>query len=318
MTIATALSSEAIKAATTQAAKEAAQAAAKEAAQQAAKEAAQQAAKEVAQQAAKEAAQQAAKEAAQQGAKEAAQQAAKEAAQQAAKEAAQQGAKEAAQQAAKEAAQQAAKEAAEVAARDAAKAAGTETAQTASQKAARWASEHPGLVVGGLAATGITAYTVSNFAKRNNKQFRITSITSAGNDAVLIKVDPADKITPNDRVTLTDTNCIPSLDGGYDVASRESSNTFIIKTGTRLAKDGTQGNLVLHTTFESQLASTMSDAAETTTYGITSGLSGAFKGLGLDFSKITEYKWYILAVCICLCCCCCMMVMGLVAVEGFM
>lgn len=209
---------------------------------------------------------------------------------------------------AKTAASTAVRELAEAAARSTAKA-GTETTQSAFQKSLKWAADHPTLVAGAAGAGGIMAVTLKRFAQRNNKALAIKSIARyAQGEGVVIRFEPAEVITSNDAVDIQGTDCLPSLDGRWEVKKQLAPDSVLIDVeplrGT-LTRNGTKGTLVLHTTFESQLANTLKDTTSIAGGAVAGSLGGLFEGLGIDPEEWRPYAWGLCAVCLLLALCLC-------------
>lgn len=212
---------------------------------------------------------------------QAAEDAAKIAAKDAAAEAAEGAAKDAAKTAAKQAAENAAKTSAQAAARNAVSTAGKETASTLASKSAKY-------VAAGVVAAGAAAYIATQYNKKNGSKYDITAIKST-TGGVIITYSPGEKFNKaGDTLTISSTDCTPSLDGTVGIVSTPSLTTVVVNGS--ITTEGTKGQLVLNTTFESQMdeslasaGSTVGGAAGAAAGGVAGGVgSGLASGLGLD------------------------------------
>ena len=272
--------------------KETTEAAAREGAQAAGREAAQAGAREAAQAGARESAQAGAREAALAASRESAQAGAREAAQAGARESAQAGARESAQAGARESAQVAAREGAQFAARETVQQAGKQTTSSVYKKAA---------IAAGLAGIGYLAWDAyDDYNRKNGKKFKIISIKKSGNNLVIIELSEGEEISINDKVSITNTNCDPKLEGEYFINKVISQKTLEIQTSFNLQTEGNQGDLTLLTTFESQLAQNLLDVVETPA-GILGDIGNELLAPIHDIFKglIPEFKTFQIVSIIC-------------------
>ncbi|KAG5182982.1 hypothetical protein JKP88DRAFT_272948 [Tribonema minus] len=161
---------------------------------------------------------------------------------------------EAAELAAKRAAHQAALNAALKAAK-AGSATAKETLQSATLKSAQWAATHPKTVVGGLTAAAAAATALKRFQDKDGSRFTIDSI-KAGGKGVTISFTPSAEITKFDTVDA-----------------------------------GTKGIMVLHTSFEAQMAGVIGDAAGDAASIAAGATSSVADALGVP--DVADYAIYI-------------------------
>lgn len=249
----------------------------------------------------------------------------KEAAENAAKLAAKDAGKEAAEAAVKQAVKDSGKEAIELAAKDAAKGAAVNTAQTAAKTAAKdsvtvagketaqsIAAKSAKYVAAGVVVAGGAAYIATQTSKLNGSKYTIQSIAPASSSGgLLITYSPGQKFNSSgDTLTLSATNCVPPIDGTTAITSTPSL-TSVVVPGTVTSK-GTQGQITLNTTFESQMDNDLSGAGKAAggavggaASGVVGGVvGGVASGLGLD--KVVDFvkanlKWFVIALVVALC-----------------
>lgn len=196
--------------------------------------------------------------------------------------------KEAAERLAREAAEASIKKSVreniDVAAKASIREAGQQTAESAAKKNASWVAQHPKLVLGGVAAATIGGIALNNFIERDGKVLQITSIKN-DDKGVRIQYTPMVKITTNDIVTVKDTNTVPVLNDEFEVVKRISDSEIIINR-LPLNTEGDDGEMVLHTSYESQLAGVVTDIGETAGEAaggaVGAGVSAAAESSGLS------------------------------------
>jgi hypothetical protein len=177
-------------------------------------------------------------------------------------------AKTAAQEAAELAAKKSAKDVASTAKAAAIKSTGNETKDTALKKAAKFAADNPKLVIGGVAATAIAGASMDKFLARDGKSLTITKIeqvpssTGTVSSSVKITFTPSFDFQSTDKVSVSGTDCAPDVNGENQVIAKILSKTEIL-LGRTIARSGSGGTLVTHTSFEAQLIDTTADAAGT-------------------------------------------------------
>jgi hypothetical protein len=138
----------------------------------------------------------------------------------------------------------------------------------------------------------------NKFLKNNNRKLKIISLNQ-NNDQIIIKYHPSVKITTSDKIKIHKSNSQPSLVGhtGKVVQSNGTDtviiSAFINGSLVELDENGTEGTIILKTTFESQLFNTISDTTETITdFGKDvsgSVFEGLFEGLGIDIEELKKY-----------------------------
>ena len=154
--------------------------------------------------------------------------------------------------------------------------------------------------IGGIAISAIAA---DKYFEKNGKKYNIISIDdkSSGSDIkTQITIQGGDKFTTNDRVKLENTNCIPPIEGEFNIDKIISKDTFIIKTQNKVTTKGTSGTLTFYTTFESQFAQTVKDSVEGVTSsvggglvaGVTNSVNSFFEGMGIS----KENMWIVYSI----------------------
>jgi hypothetical protein len=260
---------------------------------------------ETAEKAAKEAVEKAAKEAAEKTIKEAAEKTIKEAAEKTIKEAAEKTVKEASEKTVKESAEKAAKEAAEKTAQETAEKTGKEVGEKTGMSSLKKA----GIVAGGLAATGVAAYTfidpVVEMNRKNSTTYTIIKIEDNSSlidtSAALISISPGEKISLNDTITIVDSDSRPSVDGSYKPSKIISDSQFEIVIPSHILTNGTHGKMTLKTDYNTQLSQTTQAEAGVVTNvlggvgsvvgNVVGGVgSGLLSGLGIN------YVWIIVII----------------------
>jgi hypothetical protein len=176
----------------------------------------------------------------------------------------------------------------------------TETEAAAASKS--FLAKNPKLVIGGVTAAGVAAYSGAKFAERNNKVVGITKIESNAS-GVLLTYTPALKILSTDNVDLTNTNCVPSINGTGLEVLKVLSQTQIVVAG-KITSAGTSGSIKNHTSFEGQATDAIATAAGSAVQAgatvaasaVTGGLTGAGVDPGAFFAQLSAYKPYVIGI----------------------
>jgi hypothetical protein len=151
-------------------------------------------------------------------------------------------------------------------------------------------------------ALSITAAAVATdtYFKLNNKKYNVISIddkSTSSNILTQITIQAGDKFTTNDKVKLENTNCIPSIQGEFNIEKVISQDVFIIKTPYKVTTKGTNGTLTLYTTFESQLAQALKDTTgaigSTVGGGLASGVKNTVDSFFIGLGISPENMWII-------------------------
>jgi signal peptidase I len=252
------------------------------------REAAQTTAQRATQAVSRAAAEAAATQAGRAAAEAAATQAGRAAATQAAKAAAEAAGRAAATQAAKSAARSAIKESAQLVASKAksfitntktfsSKIARTKPFQLASQAAdasVAFIKKNPKLIIGGLVVGAIAGVALDKFMKKNDKVYKIIKIKNeevggvfgiGGKKYLKVYYNSSDTLQENDIVVLDNTNSNSNSNGTYYIykSGKENGASFVLLQTDgnvqNITVEGTAGDLVYKTTFESQLKDTFTD-----------------------------------------------------------
>lgn len=157
------------------------------------------------------------------------------------------------------------------------KVAKTEPFQLASKAAdasAEFVKKYPKLVVGGLAVGAVAALVLDNFMKKNDKVYKIIKILNENAGGVFgigskkyLKVyySGDDELLVNDPVVLDNTNSITTSDGTYTIYKSGIDNGVrfvLLETDDEvpnITTEGSSGDLIYKTSFESQLKATLED-----------------------------------------------------------
>ena len=225
------------------------------------------------------------------GIEEASEKLSKEYAEKAAKEAAEKAVKEAAEKAAKKQASTAleklAREAAEKAAKEAAEKAAKEAAEKAAKKtlSAKGAATLAAITVAG----GVTAYAAAETLSKNGKQFNIVSIETTSNSilnmisqssTVKITYTPEESIYIKDTIDLSLTNCVPKIEGIFNISNIISKNELEINIGFILTENGDDGLMILNTTMANQLEKIGDDLGDGVGNAVSNIFGAVVKELG--------------------------------------
>jgi hypothetical protein len=170
-----------------------------------------------------------------------------------------------------------------------------ETKKTVTEKAKSWLSENKKLVAGGLTAAIIASVALARWQQKDGRQFGIVSI-EPDEDGVLIRVADGEAFSTDDWVDVSGSNSSPSVDGVGLLITRVVSRNAIVIPGT-VTVNGNTGTLTLHTTFESQLKGTISDAVAGVVDTAQIVAAGAIEGAAdaLDLGSVLDYlkKWAV-------------------------
>ncbi|KAJ3038110.1 hypothetical protein HDV00_000993 [Rhizophlyctis rosea] len=168
-----------------------------------------------------------------------------------------------------------------------------ETTKSKTEKARQWLNDNGKLIAGGLTAAIIAGIALSRWKTKDGRTFNIVSIDAAENGVKLTLSDGEDFST-NDWVDVIGSNSLPVVDGkGLSITKVLGRNMIVIPG--KITSAGTAGNLTLHTSFESQLSGTISDAVggaidagQVVAAGVLEGTADA---LGLGPVVDTLKKW---------------------------
>ena len=144
---------------------------------------------------------------------------------------------------------------------------GVETAakgvKTPGEFISKFAKKYGKYIVGGLAIGTIATIAGVNSEKINNTKYNITSIKKDPQNAsyTIITYTPNDKYSDNDKITISNSDSVESIDGKnipiYDVIEAGT-----IKINKSITVEGTKGQLRCHTTFGNQFGKTINDIAD--------------------------------------------------------
>ncbi len=203
--------------------------------------------------------------------------------------------------------------------------------KTLKQRALDAAGKITTLGVAGVAVAAVfIAKAIQRYKDTDNKMCNITAITKDKDTGkTRVTFSPSVDLDTSCTVDITGSDSVPSIDGEYQKIVSVISQTVIILDHV-LTKEGTNGLLKTHSTFEGALAKELNNAAKTAG-GIAgsgvkavaeaagTGVKAFFDGLGLGdvWSKITaffdQWKWVCSASCVCS-----LLVIGLLVVMQFM
>ena len=139
------------------------------------------------------------------------------------------------------------------------------------------------------AAGGVTAYAAAETLSKNGKQFNIVSIETTSNSllniftqssTVKITYTPEESIYIKDTIDLSLTNCVPKIEGRFNISNIISKNELEIKINFILTENGDDGLMILNTTMANQLEKVAEDLGDGVGKAASNIFSGIFKGLG--------------------------------------
>ena len=157
------------------------------------------------------------------------------------------------------------------------------TKDDASKSMQKWIKDNPKKAIAAAAGTAAIAYAADSYIATNGAKVGITKI-EAGKDGGVLGVGAKDiaKITYTpeldilsaDFITITGSDCSPTIDGtDIDVYKVPSKTEVWIKVSKALTAGGTKGQITLKTTPTARLADAVGSAA------------GSAVGAGADIAK---------------------------------
>ena len=163
--------------------------------------------------------------------------------------------------------------------------AGTQSATSVSRKIA--------IAGAGIFGTAIAISAGVEYDRKNGKVFNITEIKYNSDNTVRIKFSPSEEISENDKVTISNTNTVPIIEGKFNINKIISDTEIEIIVSSKITTDGNSGKMILSTTYESQLAQSIGETVKTVVDlskpavdEVGKGLSGTFgslfDSLGID------------------------------------
>lgn len=149
-----------------------------------------------------------------------------------------------------------------------------ETSQSALSKMSSWVGRHKTATFLGVTATVVGGIALSKFAAANGMELDIikiepydqsllSAILQGSNSFAKITYSKQQLISTNDTVTIADSDSVPAIDGHWPIVDSDQSGTsIIVQIPALITTNGTKGTMTLHTTFLSQLASTLREPAD--------------------------------------------------------
>ena len=199
---------------------------------------------------------------------------------------------------------------------------GKETDSGIINKTTEWVKNNKklvgGVVLGATIVGGIAIAAAVKEKQKSDDAYNIVSIDDISTSSLsLAKVTftPGEKISKNDYLMFSGTNCYPPLPPDCEIYKIDSDFQVQVIIPQKLTSNGTSGTMKIKTSFDNQFSLILTDTTEelaNITANVTGEIAGAIVEGAVDITKevagsfweslglpdLTEYWWVLLIICI--------------------